>query len=210
MNFPNGGVMQVQKSLSDKGFGSLNALQNNSIDFEKIPGAVAQNVNNQINSFASPEAKQQRENFLTAFFTKIVDAFYTKLDNPLEFEFSYKVSTHYTHIRGTLPSWAKSAPMCLLNGVRIYWLLYRDASWRHIVIGFCAGVAIAVVVPPALSKLQVKKIVDYDKIASPGLLHLIDFAIFIYTLVFSSRPAALALGWQMGKQVVNLLPRKSD
>lgn len=97
----------------------------------------------------------------------------------------------------SLPKWAQVIPTWSFNALRIYIILYRDAKWKDVGLGFGVGATISLIAPPVLGKAkEIFRIGNVD----PGLMFLVNTITNVYTIVFSSSWAARAIGFQMGGQ----------
>lgn len=169
----------------------------------EYPPVPAMNGNQAVQAVISPmNLEPETQNAFQAWINRMVSRFYTSCPDKTLVSFSYTVGGHTFHLLNFhLPEKAKSAPLWVLNVLRVYWLFYRShTSLASVGIGFAAGMAVSAGVPRLLESVNAKRFVDYDKIFTPGLLHLIDLGIFAFTLISASSTSANALGYQLGTQ----------
>lgn len=169
-----------------------------SVDLSAMASTVQEAVSTVYEQYVEPET----QNVFYAWLNRIVSRLYTPCADKTLVNFSYTVGGHTFHLLNFhLPEKAKSAPLWVLNVLRVYWLFYRShTSLKSVGIGFAAGMAVSAGVPRLLESVNAKRFVAYDKIFTPGLLHLIDLGIFAFTLISASSTSASALGYQLGTQ----------
>ena len=169
-----------------------------SVDPQAMASTVQQAVSTVYEQYVEPET----QNVFYAWLNRIVSRLYTPCADKTLVSFSYTVGGHTFHLLNFhLPEKAKSAPLWVLNVLRVYWLFYRShTSLKSVGIGFAAGMAVSAGVPRVLEAFNAKRYVAYDKIFTPGLLHLIDLGIFGFTLISASSTSASALGYQLSTQ----------
>lgn len=160
---------------------------------------LASTVDTIASNICAEYVEPETQNLFYDWINRMVSRFYTSCPDKTLVNFSYTGMGHTIHLLNFhLPG---SVPLWVLNGLRVYWLFYQShTSLKSVGIGFAAGMAVSAGVPRVLEAFNAKRYVAYDKIFTPGLLHLIDLGIFGFTLISASSTSASTLGYQLGTQ----------